>query len=341
MDAISVIAESDSRIGYAVKNIQNCELCDEDKNHLCEWLVYLRINRNLSPSTVHNYGQAMLDFALHLNEQDVPLLTAAPSDADEWHKNMAMKKIKIETRSMRLSGMRSFYGWADYKDLLISRMHAVVGPKRDQKLPRIYAPKQLQEFFTSINRKTPMGVRDYAVLMFFLGTGARRCEVEFLKLTELELNTKVGAVMLDGKGSKQRMVSFEQPVVDALREWLLVRDQYECDHDNLFIALNGRTKSQPLGRSGLDEVIGRVAKCSGNISEGLHRLRAVFATQLYEATRDIELVRVTLGHNDINTTRRYIAISPSATRSRMPSATLRKLTGTFENEQTLPRWLKP
>ncbi len=340
MDAVDLIAESDDRIRYAVDNIRACELCDEEKGHLLEWLVFMRINRNLSVSTVHNYGQAMLDFALHLKSREVPLILAEPKDADEWHKKMALSKIKIETRSMRLSGMRGFYRWADYKELCITRMHTVVGPKRDTKLPKIYSDKQLREFFTSVDRKKDIGVRDYAVLMFFLGTGARRCEVEKLQLSEIELSAKVGAVLLDGKGGKERMVGFEQPVVDALRAWILIRDKYSCDHEYLFCALNGRTKSQALGRSGLDEVIGRVAKCSGSVSEGLHRLRAVFATQLYEETRDIELVRVTLGHNDINTTRRYIAISPSARRSRMTSATLRKLTGTDTNEQTIPSWLK-
>lgn len=346
MNAIEMIADSDLGVKNTVAAIRASGIKQTDIDLILEWLVYLRINRNLSPNTIVNYGQAQLDFAVFLHNggaavdgcDDIDMVAATPAHADEWHKHLALGKLSVETRALRLSGMRQFYLWADYKGYCVSRMHAVRGPKRGQKIPKLYSDRELQEFFASCDLKTDMGVRDYAVLMFFLGTGARRVEVERLTLNDLQLNVNMGGVRLDGKGSKERMVAFDKPVVDALNAWLHVRAEYANGHDFLFIALNGRTKGEPLGAHGLDGVIGRVAKCSGNVSEGLHRLRAVFATQLYEENRDIELVRVTLGHNDINTTRRYIAISPTARSSRMSAARLRKLTG-VDNEQSLPRWV--
>lgn len=346
MNAIEMIADSSNGVKTVIANIQRSELDAANIDLILEWLVYLKINRNLSANTIENYGQAQLDFALFLNDSslavdaDIPItmLKAKPVHADEWHKHLAMNKLKVETRSMKLSGMRQFYKWADYKDLCVSRMHTVVGPKRSQTVPKVYSETELQDFFGSCDLNTDMGIRDYAILMFFLGTGARRIEVERLTLNDFQMNINVGGVLLDGKGSKERMVAFDKPVVEAINAWLHVRSEYANGHDFLFVALNGRTKGEPLGADGLDGVIGRVAKCSGKESEGLHRLRAVFATQLYEETRDIELVRVTLGHNDINTTRRYIAISPTARSSRMSAARLRKLTGE-KNEQSLPRWL--
>lgn len=348
MNAIDLIADSAPQIKNTVDAIRRSPLCSDEKEMLFEWLIYLRLNRNLSPNTVENYGQAQLDFAVYLFELGVDdtnspiceILTATPAHADDWHKQMAINKLKVETRAMRLSGMRSFYRWADYKELCVSRMHGVVGPKRAQKVPKIYTDRELQEFFQSCDRTKDLGVRDYAVLMFFLGTGARRVEAERLTIADLQMSTKVGGVMLDGKGSKERFVAFDSPVVDALNAWLHIREKYALGHNHVFVALNGRTKGEALGAHGLDGVIGRVAKCSGNESEGLHRLRSVFATQLYEETRDIELVRVTLGHNDINTTRRYIAISPTARSSRMSAARLRKLTGVENEQASLPRWIR-
>lgn len=346
MNPVEMIAESSLGVKNVIASIEGSVLEQGDIDLILEWLVYLRINRNLSPNTIENYGQAQLEFAVFLKNlslagdvsREVNMLEAKPLHADDWHKTMAMGNLSVETRSLRLSGMRQFYKWADYKELCVNRMHSVVGPKRDQRLPKIYSDNELQEFFTSCDLKTDLGVRDYAVLMFFLGTGARRIEAERLTIHDFQMNVNVGGVLLDGKGAKERMVAFEKPVVDAINAWLHVRSEYANGHDYMFVALNGRTKGEPLGAHGLDGVIGRVAKCSGNTSEGLHRLRAVFATQMYEETRDIEQVRVTLGHNDINTTRRYIAISPTARSSRMSAARLRKLTG-VENEQSLPRWL--
>lgn len=347
MSAIDLIAESAPQIKNTVDAVRKSAMPETDKELILEWLIYLRLNRNLSPNTVENYGQAQLDFAGYLQNlketdpenEHVDMLSAKPAHADDWHRSMAMKKLKVDTRALRLSGMRQFYRWADYKDLCVNRMHSVVGPKRDQKVPKIYSDRELQGFFASCDRSTDLGLRDYAVLMFFLGTGARRVEAERLTIADLQMSTNVGGVMLDGKGSKERFVAFDSPVVNALNQWLHVREKYANGHNHVFVALNGRTKGEPLGAHGLDGVIGRVAKCSGNVSEGLHRLRSVFATQLYEETRDIELVRVTLGHNDINTTRRYIAISPTARSSRMSAARLRKLTGVDDGQANLPRWL--
>lgn len=343
MNAVEMIAEAAPQIKNTVSVIGKSGIDDSDKDLILEWLVYLRINRNLSPNTVANYGTAQIEFAEFLKNLDdseaVSMLEAGPRQADEWHKFMAMDRLKEQTRSMRLSGMRSFYKWADYKELCVSRMHTVIGPKRAQPLPRTYTNRELQEFMASCDRSTAMGQRDYAVLMFFVSTGARRCEAEKLCLADVELSTKVGGVMLDGKGAKERFVAFEGPVVEALREWLHTRDELANGHDSVFVAINGRTKGEPLGPDGLDGIIGRVAKCSGNESEGLHKLRTWFATNLYEQTRDIEQVRVTLGHNDINTTRRYIAISPSARSSRMSAATLQQLTGVNDEQTQLPRWI--
>lgn len=348
MNTVELIEQSDEKIKQVVTAIGSADLDPVVSEHLLDWLVFLKVLRNLSASTVRNYGAAMLDFCLFLNELDddntgetgVWIFDAKPIHLDEWHKTLALSKMKPATRSMRLSGVRQFYKWADYREFCIDRMHTVVGPKTEDKVPKVYSEKQLQEFFRSCDRNKPMGIRDFAVLMMFLGTGARRMEVETLRLSQLELNTNVGVVLFSGKGAKERTVAFEKPLVDALRAWLHVRDQYNCDHDFVFCGLNGKSIGEPLARSGLDGIIDRVAKCSGNISEGLHRLRSVFATQLYEQTRDIELVRVTLGHNDINTTRRYIAISPSARVTRMSSATLRNLTGLDREQTRLPRWMQ-
>lgn len=296
------------------------------------WVGYMIIQQGLQHTTAQNYLDAIGEWLVQLNREEVAVGDAVGMDLENWNKSLYLLGAQhSRTRNGKLTAVRQFYKWRELQGMGMNPMGSVRSPKIDKKMPRKYSDAQLKALFTACDRETPMGKRDYAILLMFYATGARRMEVASLRLDQLTVQQRVARVKFEGKGCKERVVSFEGEAVKALGEWLMERDRYEVmDLDAVFIGLTGRNKGGRLGENGLDDVLYRaVRKSRIHVESGmaLHTLRVNFATDLYDLGEDIETLRFLMGHEEIETTRRYIAISDRRQRTRMPSSRLGELTG--------------
>lgn len=299
---------------------------------LVDWGASLRISRSLSHNTASNYVDSVARFGEWLNAAERGLESATAAMAEAWMRECAVNQHEsTETLHLRLVAVRQFYVWREGQTGVISPMRSMKGPKRDDRSARKYSKAQLKKIFSSCDLETVLGRRDYAILLFFLYTGARRMEVASLTLQQIELRERVGAVRFVGKGSKERTVSFEGAVVDALKVWLMDRDAMGAQGNNVFVGIKGPKQYQALGSFGLHQVIRRAhRKARINLSDGmaLHTLRVTFATALYDQKIGLEEIRDIMGHRDINTTRKYIAISERQLRTRLSSGFLDEIMGT-------------
>ena len=310
---------------------------------MVDWVGYMIIQQGLKHTTAQNYLDAIGEWFVYLNGCGVDVAGAAGKDLEAWHKALFLESgQQSRTRNVKLTSVRQFYEWRELQGMGISPMRSVRSPKTDKKMPRKYTASQLSAMLQACDRQTPMGKRDFAILLFFYATGARRMEVGSLRLDQLEVKQQVARVKFEGKGSKERVVSFEGDAVRALAEWLMERDRHEVkDPDAVFIGLTGRNKGGRLGENGLDDVAYRaIRKSRIRVEPGmaLHAMRVMFATDLYDLNVDIETIRFLMGHEDLETARRYIAISERRQRTRMPAARLGELTGGKRNGP--PLWFE-
>lgn len=310
---------------------------------LVEWVAHLRISRGLSPNTGANYLEAVSAFAEWLNGRGQTLDRVAARDLDQWSQELYLAHGEAaHTRHVKLTGVRQFYHWRESDGRGPSPVRTVRSPRREERVPRKFSQAQLAALFATCDRETVMGRRDFAILSFLLATGARRMEVAGLRLGQLEIAERVGAVRFLGKGAQERMVSFDGHTVRALQAWLADRDNIAPlpDPSAVFVSLTNIHRGEPLQAGGLEGVIARAirrAKLKLEPGMALHTIRATYATTMYDATGDIERVRLLLGHKDINTTRRYLAISGRQLRARMPSDFMGEVMGEGGG---LPRYLQ-
>lgn len=319
-------------LGRAKHRIESGELTAEQYAQLVDWMGYIRISRGLSHNTGRNYLDNVCQFLGEMNAAGRTMEAVTTAEVESWQQRLYLEHRESScTRNIRLVAIRQFFDWRERNHLGPNPARPVRGPKKPQPSPRKYSNQQLRAIFATMNRETPKGIRDYAVLLFFLATGARREEVAELNLSQLTLQQRVGMVRLFGKGAKERNLTFEGEVVTALHEWLAVRDSMEAfDADAVFLGIGGRHKGRRLDKSGMHGVITHAQKAAKlKLEEGsaLHMLRSTYATRLYDECGDIELVRIAMGHDDINTTRRYIAISDRQLRTRISSDFLDDITG--------------
>jgi integrase/recombinase XerC len=139
------------------------------------------------------------------------------------------------------------------------------------------------------------------VLETLYGSGVRVSELCSLDVGAVRLDE--GALVVWGKGDKQRRVPIGEPAVEALRVWMSIRlDVVPPDqHAALFANERGRRLTPRDVRRILDR---RSASPTHP-----HALRHTFATHLLDGGADLRAVQELLGHADVATTQRYTHVS--------------------------------
>lgn len=306
------------------------------------WILWLSASRGLAVSTRASYAASLLGFAEWCARRGVDYTTLSIDDIDEWQRDLWFhRRIVPGSRAYALAALRSFYDWRCTRGLGRNCVEGVRSPKIPKRTPRKYTKQQLQQLFRAARAGiTPLvSQRDEAMLVMLWATGMRRVEISTLRLDQLELDERIGVVRIEGKGSKEREVAFEGPAAKLLREWLVMRDQLEgVRSDRVFVTVRKNWFGQPMGTHAIEAAVKAIARRAGLGDWGVHRFRVTFATQLYDDGVDLEKVRILLGHEDINTTRKYIAVSDRQRRHRLKAFRQHEVLGT--RPEGLPRWVK-
>jgi integrase/recombinase XerD len=162
----------------------------------------------------------------------------------------------------------------------------------------------------------PRSVRDRALLEFLYATGARISEATGLDVDDLELDGEP-AVLLDGKGGKQRIVPLGRYAAAALDAYLVrgrpalaaggpgVTGPARSVSPGLFLNARGGR----LTRQGAWGVLKAAARRAGLPEVSPHTLRHSFATHLLDGGADVRVVQELLGHASVTTTQVYTLVT--------------------------------
>jgi integrase/recombinase XerD len=166
----------------------------------------------------------------------------------------------------------------------------------------------------------PRSVRDRALLEFLYATGARISEATGLDVDDLTLDGEP-AILLDGKGGKQRIVPLGRYAAAALSAYLArarpalatgaarARARAGRPVGSVSPALFLNARGGRLTRQGAWAVL-RAAADRANLSPvSPHTLRHSFATHMLDGGADIRVVQELLGHASVTTTQIYTLVT--------------------------------
>lgn len=273
--------------------------------YLKEYSTYLRLERGLSSNSIKAYlndvqkllqfitgsGQALADVG---HEDLVRFIT--------WLNELGMLP---NSQARVISGLKSYFSFLALEELIADDPTALLElPKLSRELPDVLSVVEIDQLMAGIDLSKPEGVRSRAIIEVLYGCGLRVSELIGLKISNIHADAAY--VLIDGKGSKQRIVPIGQVALKHLDIYLSeIRNKQKIKpHMEDFVFLNKFGAS--LSRVSVFTMIKALAQQTGikkTISP--HTFRHSFATHLIEGGADLRAVQAMLGHVSITTTEIY------------------------------------
>ncbi len=185
-------------------------------------------------------------------------------------------------------------------------------PRLTQHLPETLSESEVQQLLDVEFQKTPLGLRDRAMLELLYASGLRIHELVGLRMENYLADE--GFVRVIGKGNKERLVPVGTKASTAIREYLeharskLVNP---TTGGELFLAQHGR-KLTTQRAWGIVKAIAKQAGIEKNLYP--HLLRHSFATHLLSHGADLRVIQEMLGHASLATTQIYTHVDAARLR---------------------------
>jgi integrase/recombinase XerD len=275
---------------------------------------YLQRTRGASAHTQRAYRDALKLFFSFLAEQKRASIAQLSLDDIQAEAVLAFlqhvesrRGNSAVTRNCRLAALRSFARHLLRHDVTragqYSRILAIPTKRAIRRTAVYLEPDEARAVITAVDRRSPNGDRDYALLLFLYNTGARVSEVLGVCAGDLRLE-RPRQVRLLGKGGKERICPLWPDTASALRRILT-----EGRDERLFRSARGA----PLTRDGVAYLLSKYVRRAARKTAGLrtrhvtpHVLRHSCAVALLQAGVDVSVIRDYLGHASVTTTSRYI-----------------------------------
>lgn len=272
------------------------------------FLEHLRVERNLSPNTIHAYASDLATLLSWAQREDVHLLDADHRRLRRYLAELDRARYARRTIARRLAAVRSFYRFCVMRGYATGSPASVLAtPKLQRTLPSVAPTSLLDTLIETPDETTPLGLRDRAILELLYATGVRVSELSGLDIGDVDLAG--GTMRVMGKGSRERIVPMHPMAVRRLRDYLgRSRGQLQSEPGQSALFLNrlGTRLTSGGVRRMLDRHL-RTLGAAGQLTP--HDLRHSFATHLLEGGADLRTVQELLGHVALSTTQIYTHVS--------------------------------
>ena len=209
-----------------------------------------------------------------------------------------------------LAAVRSLYCWLAREGVVEQNPATLVStPRLPKKLPRV---PTIEEMNTVLDGAMPelaaWAERDRLILELLYGCGIRNSELIGIDLDDVRWSGE--AILVRGKGRKERYVPFGDAVQSALDAYVPVRQQKLAERRQSTRALLLNTRGTRLTTRSVGRIVKRIAVAKG-LSPDVHphTLRHAFGTHMLEEGADLRAIQEMLGHERLSTTQRYTQLS--------------------------------
>ena len=228
--------------------------------------------------------------------------------------SLTTRQFAKRSIARKVAALRRYYSFLRHRgDVDVDPTVSLRAPAGPARLPRVLEHGEVSALLDKADdaesESEPVWRRrrDDAVLEVLYGSGVRVGELCGLDVDALDLGGS--AITVWGKGGKERRVPLSAPAVEAMRAWLVIRD--EVLDAKAGVAVFGNERGVRLSSRDVRRILDRRSQRPTHP----HALRHSFATHLLDGGADLRVVQDLLGHSDVATTQRYTHVSKQRLRA--------------------------
>lgn len=264
--------------------------------------------RNASPHTIKAYTGDLDNFAAYAGSRDWRGIDHVTIRGFLSH--LYEKRLSKTSVARSLAAVRSLYRWLAQEGVVEQNPAALVStPKLPKKLPRV---PTIEEMNNLLNGQMPEEAafpeRDRLMFELLYGCGIRNSELIGINLDDIRLSSE--AILIRGKGKKERYVPFGDSAKAALSAYLPARQRRLGERRENTNALLINRRGGHLTTRSVGRIIKKIAMAKGLPPDvHPHTLRHAFGTHMLEEGADLRAIQEMLGHERLSTTQRYTQLS--------------------------------
>ncbi|WP_084040070.1 site-specific tyrosine recombinase XerD [Demequina sp. NBRC 110053] len=285
------------------------------------YLAHVTVEKGLSSNTVAAYRRDLSRYAAFLSTRGRERLAdVTRGDVSDFSQAIGTggdggRPLAPASASRTVVAVRGWHrfavaeGWTAHDVSLEVKPRAI--PKR---LPKAISTDDVARILAEASREGEAGLRDRALLELVYASGARISEATGLDVDDVTLVPGESAVLLRGKGRKERVVPIGGYAADALDAYLVRARAALAQGGRGTPALFLNTRGTRLSRQSAWAILKAAAERAQVPDVSPHTLRHSFATHLLAGGADVRVVQELLGHASVTTTQIYTAVTQDALR---------------------------
>lgn len=234
-----------------------------------------------------------------------------------WLKEV--RKCSPQTCNHRLSILKNFLRFLAHKKIQFIKYDCDAAEIKRMQQPKkqveVITKDTIKRIFASINTRTLIGKRDFALFNLLYSTGTRIDEILSLKLSALHLDESRSYILVLGKGKKQRTIYLLNSIVRILKYYMkLFHPANPYPSDFLFFPIYSRANKK-ITQGAIGKRLKRYVRIASRgqlefpINFHCHSFRHARATHWLEDGVNLAQIQKLLGHESIETTMKYVGVS--------------------------------
>lgn len=277
--------------------------------HVDGYLNFLAVEKRVSLNTLEAYSRDLNRYIDFVEQAGIMDIRDTSSDMIiSFLGNLKRTGLATTSINRSLAALRGLYKYLLAENVLDENPVAPIElAKVWMRLPDTLSRDEMALLLKQPGMKTPLAMRDTAMLELLYATGTRVSELVSLKMGNI--NWQAGYLIVVGKGNKERVVPIGQTALDCLNRYVAeARNKLtrKGSINTLFVNRSG----EGLTRQGFWKIVKKYVRKAGLQKKVYpHTFRHSFATHLLEGGADLRSVQVMLGHADISTTQIYTHVT--------------------------------
>lgn len=291
-------------------------LCDEHERILFEYHKY-QLEHGYTDQSAKRCRYSMRAFLLYLSGNKVEVSDISePNIIGFLSAYIDKSKSYIETQIIALKRFATYAIDTGLTSTDISKYIPPLARVASQRIPSVWEDCDIDKLLSSVDRGSPIGKRDYAILLLAAKLGLRRGDITGLEFKDINWEDK-RIDIVQRKTQKPLSLPLPDDVGWAIIEYLKY-GRPKSEFPQIF--LRHVTPIAPFSDSAaLGRIISRYRTTAGidvgdNVRKGMHSLRHTFATRLLREKVPLETIAELLGHVGMRSVNIYLNVETEALR---------------------------